>query len=76
MSKMRPRREEEYQRVLGFRASLWPWATERPEVEPAGENGLKGARHPIAWVCWRIELHRRGPYAPSFGDFLAQRRPR
>jgi hypothetical protein len=74
---MRPPREEEYQRVLGFRASLWSRAAKGlEEAQGAGGSGLKVVRHPIAWVRWRIDLHRRGPYAPTFDDFLAQQRPR
>jgi hypothetical protein len=30
---------------------------------------LRWARHPYRWVCWRLEVRRRGPYAPRFEDF-------
>jgi hypothetical protein len=23
--------------------------------------------HPIRWVRWRLEVHRKGPYAPDYG---------
>lgn len=26
--------------------------------------------HPITWTKWRIEVHKQGPYAPDFNDFL------
>ena len=74
---MRPSGEEEYHRVLGFRASLWPRAMDRSEEVPAsGGSWLRAVRHPIRWVRWRIELHERGPYAPTFSDFLARPRQR
>jgi hypothetical protein len=74
---MRPSGEEEYHRVLGFPASLWPRAAERPDGAPAaGGRVVRAIRHPIAWSRWRMEVRRRGPYAPSFGHFLARQRPR
>jgi len=30
---------------------------------------LRWARHPYLWVRWRLEVRRRGPYAPRFEDF-------
>jgi hypothetical protein len=30
---------------------------------------LRWARHPYRWVRWRLEVRRRGPYAPRFEDF-------
>jgi len=33
---------------------------------------LRWVRHPYRWVSWRLEVRRRGPYAPRFEDF---RRP-
>jgi hypothetical protein len=30
---------------------------------------LRWARHPYRWLSWRLEVRRRGPYAPRFEDF-------
>jgi len=30
---------------------------------------LRWARHPFRWVRWRLEVRRRGPYAPRFEKF-------
>jgi hypothetical protein len=30
---------------------------------------LRWARHPVRWIRWRLDVHRRGPYAPRFEDF-------
>ena len=30
---------------------------------------LRWARHPYRWIRWRLEVRRRGPYAPRFEDF-------
>jgi hypothetical protein len=27
------------------------------------------ARHPYRWLRWRLEVHRRGPYAPPFENY-------
>lgn len=73
---MKPPGEEEYQRFMGFPASLWPRAAHRPEgARPAARGGFRGFLHPIAWFRWRLNLKRRGPYAPSFGAFLERQRP-
>jgi hypothetical protein len=70
---MKPSSEEEYQRFMGFPDYLWPWAAHRPEgPRSAGRSKSRGVLHPIAWFRWRLDLKRRGPYAPSFGDFLGQ----
>ena len=30
---------------------------------------LRWIRHPYRWVRWRLEVRRRGPYAPRFENF-------
>jgi hypothetical protein len=30
---------------------------------------LRWARHPRRWIGWRLEVWRRGPYAPRFEDY-------
>ena len=30
---------------------------------------LRWVRHPYRWLRWRLEVRRRGPYAPRFEDF-------
>lgn len=30
-------------------------------------------RHPIQWTHWCILVHRRGPYAPDYDEFLTRR---
>jgi hypothetical protein len=76
---MNPTGDEEQQRFLGFPLSLWP-ALEPGKGSPdQGEHrtGSTVARlgHPIAWVRWRIELRRRGPYAPDFNEFRRRSDP-
>jgi hypothetical protein len=70
---MKPSGEEEYQRLLGFRASLWPWLDSDKEAAHRSGNGSRGrfpvVRHPIAWVRWRMAVRREGPFAPEFKDF-------
>src|SRR5690349_17710916 len=52
--RMRPSGEEEYQRFMGFPASLWPWA-HRPEgARAAGRRKFPRVLHPIAWFRWRL----------------------
>jgi len=69
MSGMRPSREEEYQRFMGFPAYVLPQLK-------TGNWWPHGARrHPIAWTRWRIAVRRRGPYAPDFDEFLGRRQP-
>jgi hypothetical protein len=69
--------EEEGQRFLGFPTSFWSrWQLGKdwPQEDRTGRGRTFGSvRHPIAWVRWRIELRRRGPYAPDFNEF--RRRP-
>ncbi len=76
---MKPSREDEYQRFLGFPSYLWP------QREPgkgwfhrAGEGSRSSFLvlwHPITWVRWRISVRRQGPYAPDFEEFLRGRSP-
>jgi hypothetical protein len=70
---MMPEGEEEQQRFLGFRTSLLPWLESGKESSPAdgreSQETFPLLRHPIAWVRWRIAVHRRGPYAPDFTAF-------
>jgi len=40
------------------------------------EIDLRWARHPLRWLSWRLEVRRRGPYAPRFEDFRRRERSR
>ena len=33
---------------------------------------LRWVRHPYRWLRWRIEVWRRGPYAPRFEEFRSR----
>jgi hypothetical protein len=69
---MKPSGEEEYQRFMGFPASLWPWSepgNRRSQGEGNGSGRDLAFWHPIAWFSWRIAVRRQGPYAPDFKDF-------
>jgi hypothetical protein len=71
--------EEEHQRVLGFRTSIWPWLESGRESPHDGDKGRQGAlpflRHPIAWIRWRIAVRHQGPYAPDFKEFRRRKQP-
>ena len=65
-----PSGEEEFQRFMGFRASLVPWKANQPGGSETPRRRHGGPfRHPIAWVRWRIAIRRSGPYAPDFAEF-------
>lgn len=43
-------------------------ASFRPEMYMGG-NGLRWLWHPVAYVRWRAEVRRSGPFAPNFDEF-------
>lgn len=77
--------QEEYQRVLGFRASSFPVRALRPPEAPGagtggeptgrspGESGAGPASHPVLWLRWRRAVRRDGPHTPDFAEYC--RRP-
>ncbi|MCU1490218.1 MAG: hypothetical protein JWM85_1623 [Acidimicrobiaceae bacterium] len=62
----RPTVGDTEQRVLGVPLS---WLGSQGSVD------LRWLRHPIRWTRWRLEVHRRGPYAPRFENFGRAERP-
>jgi hypothetical protein len=57
-----PRVDPTEQRVLGIPLSWY-------SIKSAD---LSWMRNPIRWTKWRVTAHRRGPYAPSYEEFLAR----
>lgn len=60
----RIRKNESEQRVLGVPRS-WFWTGQAPD--------LRWVRDPVRWLRWRLEVRRRGPYAPNYEDFTARK---
>jgi hypothetical protein len=67
---MKPSHEEEYQRFMGWPTSLLPWNAERPGGSgAAGGRNYRKLAHPVVWLRWRLDMRRRGPFAPDFEGF-------
>jgi hypothetical protein len=65
-----PRGEEEYQRFMGWPASLLPWSGDHRAGSREGDGrNYQKLVHPVVWLRWRIAILRRGPYAPDFEEF-------
>lgn len=73
--------DEGRRRILGFPVGGDP---DEPRVLGLPRGALPGlcpeqlhrARHPVAWVRWRIAVHRQGPYAPAFDAFVGRKSSR
>jgi hypothetical protein len=67
---MKPSGEEEYQRFMGWPTSLLPWDAERHRWSRATVGrSYRKVVHPVVWFRWRLDVRRRGPYAPDFEGF-------
>jgi hypothetical protein len=63
----------------------YPWLPFKPLAEPGkgwphAKNEGSGSNfpllwHPIAYLRWRIAVHRLGPYAPGFKEFRQKQPP-
>ena len=71
--------DREPQRVLGMPTGRGDWRVRSDDTRPRVLGvpvtwvrprpvDLRWVRHPVRWVRWRRDVHRRGPYAPDFDD--------
>jgi hypothetical protein len=53
--------------------SFQRWRQDR-RSRPWDVPDFRWVRHPIRWIRWQANVHRQGPYAPDFAEWLAARK--